>query len=261
MNGDTGARRPTRGCTHSIHAVPGIHAHCVRVSALPRRLLVVVAGLSALAMLSGCAAVAAERSVAADAKAASAQHSPATVTAVAIGDSISHGRGVLPAQAWPEQVAATRKWALDDVAINGSGFAKQGWGGFTYDAQVDTALRLHPRIVLIAATRNDLTVDDRVLRARTGQVLDRIRSALPDATIIGTSAVWGDNTPPARLSAVDAVVRQAVTGVGGTFLDLGFPLAGHPELLQADHIHPNAAGQGVVAGVVERALDAAHIIG
>jgi acyl-CoA thioesterase-1 len=199
--------------------------------------------------------------VAADAKAASAQHSPATVTAVAIGDSISHGRGVLPAEAWPEQVAKAHGWALDDVAISGSGFVKEGWDGLTYDAQVDTALKLHPRIVLIAATRNDLLIADQALRDKTTQVLLRIRSALPDATIVGTSAVWGDNTPPARLAAVDALVRQAVTAEGGTFLDLGFPLAGHPELLQADHIHPTAAGQGVVAGVVERALDAAHITG
>jgi acyl-CoA thioesterase-1 len=199
--------------------------------------------------------------VAADAKPASAQRSPATVTAVAIGDSISHGRGVLPAQAWPEQVAVDRMWALDDVAINGSGFVKAGWDGFTYDTQVATALKLRPRIVLIAATRNDLTIDAQDLRAKTTQILIRIRSALPDATIVGTSAVWGDSTPPARLSAVDALVRQAVAGVGGTFLDLGFPLAGHPELLQADHIHPDAAGQTVVARAVERALTAAHLPG
>ncbi|NEN06698.1 SGNH/GDSL hydrolase family protein [Diaminobutyricibacter tongyongensis] len=231
------------------------------VTNLHRRLLVIVVGSMTLAALSGCAAVAAERSSAADAKAASVHHASATVTAVAIGDSISHGRGVLPAQAWPEQVASTRKWALDDVAISGSGFVKEGWGGFTYDAQVDTALKLHPRIVLIAATRNDLTIGDQLLRAKTTQLLARIRSALPDATIVGTSAIWGDDRPPVRLSAVDALVRQAVIGVGGTFLDLGLPLAGHPELLQADHIHPNAAGQSVVAGVVERALDADHITG
>ncbi|WP_345764270.1 SGNH/GDSL hydrolase family protein [Diaminobutyricibacter sp. McL0608] len=227
----------------------------------PRRLLFVVAGLTVLAALSGCSAVAAERSAAADAKAASADHAAATVTAVAIGDSISHGRGVLPAQAWPEQVAAAHKWALDDVAISGSGFVKPGWDGFTYDAQVETAIRLHPRIVLIAATRNDLTIGDQALRAKAVELLGRIRSALPEATIVGTSAVWGDNTPPARLAAVDALVHEAVTGVGGTWLDLGFPLAGHPELLQADHIHPNAPGQMVVADVVERALDAARITG
>ncbi len=233
----------------------------MRVTSLPRRLLVVAAGLAALTALSGCAAVTAERSVAADAKVASVQHSPATVTAVAIGDSISHGRGVLPAQAWPEQVAAAHRWVLDDLAISGSGFVKPGLGGFTYDTQIATAVKLHPRIVLIAATRNDLTIDDQALRTKTQQLVSRIRAALPESTIVGTSAVWGDTTPPARLSAVDDLVRQAVTGAGGTFLDLGFPLVGHPELLQADHIHPNAAGQTVVAGVVERALDAAHVTG
>jgi acyl-CoA thioesterase-1 len=226
---------------------------------LPRRLLVAAAALTALAALSGCSAVAAERSVAAEAKVAAAEHAPATVTAVAIGDSISHGRGVLPAQSWPEQVAAAHKWALDDLAISGSGFVKAGLGGFTYDTQVTTAIRLHPRIVLIAATRNDLTIGDPALRAKTVELLGRIRAALSSATIVGTSAVWGDNAPPARLASVDALVREAVTGVGGTWLDLGFPLVGHPELLQPDHIHPNVQGQTVVAGVVERALDTARI--
>ncbi|WP_426520747.1 SGNH/GDSL hydrolase family protein [Diaminobutyricibacter sp. McL0618] len=231
------------------------------MTSLPRRLLVVAAGVATLAALSGCAAVTAERSVAAEAKVASAPHTSATVTVVAIGDSIEHGRGVLPAQAWPEQVAASRKWALDDLAINGSGFVKAGAGGYTYSAQIEIAIKLDPRIVLISATRNDLLINEQALRTKTVQLLDHLRAALPHATIVGTSAVWGDTPVPARLTADNALTRQAVTDVGGTYIDLGIPLAGHPALLQPDHVHPNAAGQTVVAGVVNRALDAAHITG
>ncbi len=168
---------------------------------------------------------------------------------------------MLPAQAWPEQVAASRKWALDDLAINGSGFVKAGAGGYTYSTQIAIAIKLDPRIVLISATRNDLLINEQALRTKTVQLLDHIRAALPHATIVGTSAVWGDTPVPARLTADNALMRQAVTDVGGTYIDLGFPLAGHPALLQADHVHPNAAGQTVVAGVVNRALDAAHVTG
>ena len=42
--------------------------------------------------------------------------------------------------------------------------------------------------------------------------------------------------------------------VDGTFLDIGFPLVGRPADLQPDGIHPNAAGQDVVARVIESKL-------
>ena len=40
-------------------------------------------------------------------------------------------------------------------------------------------------------------------------------------------------------------------GVEGTYLNLGSPHDGHSELMQADGIHPNAAGQRVVAAAIE----------
>lgn len=229
----------------------------MRSRTIARAAAALAAGILAVA-LSGCAAVASE-SAAADAHAASTRQTASRVIAVAIGDSISHGRGVLPAQAWPERVAASHGWELTDVAINGSGFVKQGFGGFTYETQITTALALHPQLVFIAATRNDLSVDDRTLRTRTVDLLDRIRSVLPKATIVGTSAVWGADAPPARLAGVDDAVRQAVTGVGGTFIDVGFPLSGHPELVQPDTIHPTASGQAIIAQTVDRRLTAVRL--
>ena len=56
------------------------------------------------------------------------------------------------------------------------------------------------------------------------------------------------------MSRVDEIVGDAVRDVDGTWLDIGFPLVGHPELVQADGIHPNAAGQRLVAQTIDSKL-------
>lgn len=176
------------------------------------------------------------------------------MTAVAIGDSIAFGKGVLPDEAWPARVAHAHNWQLTDLAVSGSGFVKPGWNGTTYRDQVNAALRLHPDYVLIAATRNDREEDPARVAGRTEAMLTELRTALPHARIIGITAVWGSDQPPATITRVDDILERAVADVHGTFIDIGFPLVGRQQYLQADGIHPNAAGEDVVARVIESKL-------
>lgn len=214
----------------------------------------------ALLALAGCSAtptarpVAAQSTVIAAPAAGSRTGATGTVNAVAIGDSIAFGKGVTPAQAWPSLVAAAHGWRLTDLAVSGSGFVKAGWNGTTYRQQVDAALRLHPQVILLAATRNDRDEDPAVVTADADGMLRELREKFRDATIVGITAIWGTDHPPATMSHVDEIVGDAVRDVNGTWLDIGFPLVGHPELVQADGIHPNAAGQRVVAQTVDSKL-------
>ncbi|WP_348787486.1 SGNH/GDSL hydrolase family protein [Leifsonia sp. NPDC080035] len=213
-------------------------------------------GLVALA-LAGCSAAAPARPVAAQGTAAAAPAAPADSArpqVVAIGDSIAFGKGVRPDEAWPALIARQHGWQLTDLAVSGSGFVKPGWNGTTYRQQVDTALTLKPEYILIAATRNDRNEAPAAVTASATELLGELRDAFPKAQIIGITAVWGSDQPPATIDTVDAIAEKAVTDVGGTFLDIGFPLVGHPELLQADGIHPNAAGDRTVAKVIEDRL-------
>ena len=57
---------------------------------------------------------------------------------------------------------------------------------------------------------------------------------------------------------IDAQVMQAVEQVGGTYLDIGQPLASHPELMQVDDVHPTAAGQLVLDAAIQGALATAQ---
>ncbi len=215
----------------------------------------------ALLALAGCSATPTARPVAAQsttiaAPAAGAirQGSTGTLDAVAIGDSIAFGKGVTPAEAWPALVSAAHGWHLTDLAVSGSGFVKPGWNGSTYRQQVDAALRLHPEVILLAATRNDRDQEPAAVTANADRMLRELREKFPDATIVGVTGIWGSDQPPATMTHVDEIVGDAVRDVDGTWLDIGFPLVGHQELLQPDGIHPNAAGQRLVARTIESKL-------
>jgi acyl-CoA thioesterase-1 len=218
------------------------------------RLVAIVATAAAAIALAGCSSAAGARPVAAQGTAAAAPAEHTRPQVVAIGDSIAVGKGVRPGEAWPALIAAQHGWALTDVAVSGSGFVKAGWNGQTYRQQVDTALGLHPDYILIAATRNDRDQDPALVVASAGRLLGELRDAFPRARVIGITAIWGADRPPATLQTVDGILERAVTAVHGTFLDIGYPLAGHPELVQADGIHPNAAGERAVATVIEDRL-------
>lgn len=218
------------------------------------RLITIAAIAAAVIALAGCSATAPARPVAAEGTPAAAPAEHAKPQAIAIGDSIAFGKGVRPDEAWPALIAAQHGWALTDLAVSGSGFVKPGWNGDTYRDQVDTALGLHPDYILIAATRNDRDQSAALVTSSADELLGELRDAFPRTRIIGITTVWGADQPPATVATVNGIVKKAVTGVGGTFLDIGYPLAGHPELLQADGIHPNAAGERMVAKTIEDRL-------
>jgi acyl-CoA thioesterase-1 len=218
------------------------------------RLIALVAVAAAAIALAGCSAAAPARPVAAEGTPAAAPADRTRPQVIAIGDSIAFGKGVLPDEAWPALIATQHGWTLTNLAVSGSGFVKSGWNGDTYRQQVDTALGLHPDYILIAATRNDRTEDPELVTSSADELLGELRDTFPRARIIGITTVWGADQPPATVAVVDEIVKKAVTDVGGTFLDIGYPLAGHPELVQADGIHPNAAGERIVAKTIEDRL-------
>jgi acyl-CoA thioesterase-1 len=218
------------------------------------RLIALAAIAAAAVALAGCSAAAPARPVAAEGTPAAAPADRAKPQVISIGDSIAFGKGVLPDEAWPALIAAQHGWTLTNLAVSGSGFVKPGWNGDTYRQQVDTALGLHPDYILIAATRNDRTENPALVTSSADELLGELRDTFPRARIIGITTVWGADQPPATVATVNGIVQKAVTDVGGTFLDIGYPLAGHPELVQADGIHPNAAGERMVAKTIEDRL-------
>ena len=174
-----------------------------------------------------------------------------------IGDSIMKGFGLPTSQAWPALIAAQNGWDLTTLACNGAGFIAIGSTqdcGSNFPSVVIAAAALHPDIIIISDSSNDFGENNTALSNSTTTAVTRLRAEFPNAQIIGLSTVWGDTAPPAQLAQIDGQVKQAIGEVGGTYLDIGQPLSGHPEWMQADDVHPTADGQLVLDAAIQGAL-------
>jgi acyl-CoA thioesterase-1 len=213
-----------------------------------RPLAVTAAALSALLLgaiaLSGCTTASSVPGVAAGGH----------PTVAVIGDSIESGMGLRPAQAWPALVAVDRRWELNNYSAPGAGFVALGDHKQNFGAQVDQAIALHPDMVLIGASDNDLGRDVSTVSAAMTAAVQRLRTALPHARILGFNALTGEASDD-DLAPLNKALRDAVTAVGGHWLDLGQPYRGQAGLVQDDGEHPTPAGQQAIAAAVLKRLD------
>jgi len=180
--------------------------------------------------------------------------SPTALTVVAIGDSIMSAHGLNADQAWLAVVAQTHGWKLTNLASNGSGFVTVGDDGDTFSDQTLVALSLHPDVIIQSGSSNDLGVSSDVLANATTALIKRIHLVLPQTKILTVDAIWGATDLPGQLGEMDTAVKQASVDAGGAYLDIGQPLAATPDLMQADGVHPNAAGQIALAQAFDAEL-------
>jgi acyl-CoA thioesterase-1 len=216
--------------------------------------------ISASAGAASVGAAAADKSAVTPSPAASRSAIPAAAApmqVLTIGDSIMKGYGLSPADAWPELISAANGWDLTTLACDGAGFVDLGNPAECGDTLVDvsrSAAALHPDLIIIEGSSNDLEHPNSQLLAATTSALTILRSEFPKAEIIGLSAVWSETDPPAQLADINSQVQQAVTAVGGHYLDIGQPLSAHSKLMQDDDIHPSVAGQVVLAAAIQTAI-------
>jgi acyl-CoA thioesterase I len=231
-----------------------------------RRVLLIASGAVVVLAVTAFAAVqtpaATEQVASADSQHPSSSASPTATTSspaaqrtvVAIGDSIMDGHGVKPSHAWPEVVADESDWNLTDLASDGSGFIAIGDDGDTFIDQAVEAVSLDPSLVIIAASSNDLGEDPTEVADATAATLTFLHDQLPDAQIIAFNAFWGAETPPAALSDIDAGMADAASITGADYIDIGQPLAGQDDLMQADGVHPTSRGLKVIAAAIVAAI-------
>lgn len=174
---------------------------------------------------------------------------------VVIGDSVSGGHGLTPEQAWPALLARTERWQLTNLSCDGAGVIAEGDAdecASAYPGLVKRAVDLRPRVVFVQASSNDLGEDDAQVKSATDQLVALVHRDLPAARVIGLSAVWNEQAPPAQLTTISHALRRAIRRDGGTYVDIGQPLAGHAEWMQSDDVHPTARGQRALeAGVID----------
>jgi acyl-CoA thioesterase-1 len=218
---------------------------------------IVLAGAALLA-LGGCA----RSSHAATPLLTHTNSGTARPVVVAIGDSIMKGHGLPASDAWPALLAAANGWQLDNLACDGAGFLQAGDTddcGSVFNGLLAEAVAKHPDVVLISGSSNDLGGDNSALAAETDSVVTTLRTDLPKATIVGVSTVWNDTATPDQMDDINEQVRAAIASVGGSYFDIGQPLAGHRDWLQKDDVHPTSHGQRVLAKAIAGAIRGAKL--
>lgn len=186
--------------------------------------------------------------------------------AVFIGDSYSVGEGITNGSArWTSIVASDFGWIESNYAFGGTGYSRNGLlagcGRIycpNYDQVIDRLFGEPPSFVVISGGRND--EDASSFETSVLQTLSKAQSKWPETTVIVTSPIWGSETPPAWFSGVASTAREVATSNGVAYLDLGEPFRNRPDLLGPDGIHPNEAGQRVLAMAFERAMQGASVL-
>lgn len=195
--------------------------------------------------------------VAAGAGAATAQPNAAApkVTVLFFGTSLTAGYGLDPSQAFPILVA--RKSAAEALPITAINAGLSGETSAGALRRIDWTLKQPVDIVVLETGGNDAlrALDATALKANLLAIVSRIRKVQPRAKIL--LAVM--EAPPnlgARYTVSFRDAYQSVAKSEGLTL-LPFLLdgvAGRPELNQDDGVHPNLAGEKIVADNVWRAL-------
>lgn len=185
---------------------------------------------------------------------------------VFIGDSYTAGAGSTQG-AWPDRMAPRVKWKYENLALGGTGYLREGANRAcglaecpNYRGVIPEVVKVKPSRVVVAGGRNDVLLNQDEVRASAAAFYKELSVKLPDAEIIALSPVWDATEPPAELAEIAESVRQAVTAVGGSYVDIGQPLAGHPELLSEDKVHPNDAGHEALAVAAQAALRKAGLV-
>jgi acyl-CoA thioesterase-1 len=165
---------------------------------------------------------------------------------VALGDSLTGGLGVARDEAYP---------ALLEARLRRAGFAYRvvnaGVSGDTTAGglrRLDWVLRSRPEVVIVALGANDGLRGQPVaaLRDNLTAIVSRLRESGTRVLLVGMRLP--PNYGEAYANDFAEAFRAVARGTSVAFLPfLLAGVAGDPSLNQSDGIHPNAAGQRVVA--------------
>ena len=182
---------------------------------------------------------------------AGAKRDPSNViTIVALGDSLTAGFGLSRKQAWPALVAEKMRSAGYEFEVVNAGSSGDTTSGGLQ--RLPAILRAHAKIdiFILELGINDAFrgVSIEQIRSNLQAIMDEVRARHPKASIV-----------LAGMQLPDYASDDYVGAFGGIFAPLAeknrvtlipFFLAGvggNAELNQWDHVHPNAAGQRVLA--------------
>lgn len=197
---------------------------------------------------------------------ASSSQAPETRVAF-VGDSYTAGAGVAASEAFPALLAGDLGWAYANLAEGGTGYitrpgqepeqSRLGCGEDycpSYAEVIPDLVQYEPDIVIVSGGRNSANDPASAQEKAIESFFEDLREALSDADIYATTPLTDDDAATGSLVAMGGLVEEAVTRVGGTYLEIGQPLEGAPQLVLDDGVHPNGRGHEVIADAILAAL-------
>jgi acyl-CoA thioesterase I len=183
-------------------------------------------------------------------------HAGTTKTILVLGDSLSQGFGLKPSEAYPMLLAKKLRAAgLNFQVINASAAGGTTEGGLE---RLPARLKLKIDIFILELGINDsfrgVPVDQ--IQNNLQQIIDKVKARNPDVRVV----IAGMQLP-------NYAADDYVSAFGGIFADLAAKngaalvpyllqgVAGDPSMNLSDGIHPNAAGQKILAETIWRVLE------
>ncbi len=183
--------------------------------------------------------------------------------AVFIGDSFTEGVGG-DGQRWTTLFAKKNGWDEVNLGNGGTGYAsslkgapaRYACGANRCPNYVQAAAQLdqrRPQVVIISGGRNDLGHSMKEIDTNSKALYASVTKQVPKAKCYVVSPFWSATPYPDWLERISGVLRKNARSASCTYLEVGSPLTGHPELIIADSVHPTARGYAVLANEVQNA--------
>ena len=177
-------------------------------------------------------------------------------TILVFGDSLSDGFGLKRNEAYPAVLASKLRAAgLQFTVINASATGGTTEGGLQ---RLPPHLKRKIDIFILELGINDafrgVPIDE--IRANLRQIIDKVKARNPNLRLVIAGMQFPNDTGDDYVSAFDRMFREiAAKNQAALVPYLLDGVAGEPSLNLADGIHPNAAGQRILAGNVWRVLE------
>ena len=180
------------------------------------------------------------------------------ITIVALGDSLTAGYGLSRQQAYPALVAEKMRTAgYEFEVVNAGSSGDTTAGGLR---RLPAILRAHKKIdiFILELGINDafrgVPIDQ--VRANLQAIIDQVRARHPTAAIVVAGMQLPDLSSDDYVGAFGGIFGALAEKNRATLIPyLLEGVGGNPELNQWDRVHPNAAGQRVLAENVWRVLE------
>src|SRR5256885_5219073 len=180
------------------------------------------------------------------------------ITIVALGDSLTAGFGLSRKQAWPALVAEKMRAAgYEFEVVNAGSSGDTTAGGLR---RLPAILRAHKRIDIFIL---ELGINDAFrgvpieqIRSNLQAIIDQVRAQRPDTAIVIAGMQLPNVSSDDYVGAFGGIFRAVAEKNRATLIPFFLEgVGGNPELNQWDRVHPNAAGQRVLAENVWRIIE------